>query len=238
VFDQFFYFSTATELEGGGLGLQNVQGSIRTNSLGDAFVPWLWIVSPNNSIQLIPVTPNTSGKPYYNCEVLLIGSRRLLSIEAVNYPKENVLSNQEVAPAQPIPDGIVWLEPHITSQKTDGWSWAGWMINFEYIPGDPGFRGANACEPPSHGPNGERYVLRVSDTEVLIVIITEDGTVTVLVYRLGDDGCWYFGVTPDTYEPPPQPGATVPEMLPLVLAEYLIQSANGNFLDAPFFPIF
>ncbi|MBC8523278.1 hypothetical protein H8D29_05070 [PVC group bacterium] len=232
--NQFFYFYAYEEIEENIWVEIHVQGSIHTTVNGDEFVTWMWIIGDNNSIELIPVTPNTVGDPYYDTSIFTIGSRRVIYTFGVNYPKQSTTTNRKSDSPQPIPDGVVLLErPPPSPSLGQGWNWAGWMVTLQYLEGG---RGGSQCDPPDSGPNGERYTIPLNDREVLIIIITADGTITILLYRLGDDGCWRFGASPDTYEPPPLPGSSVAQTLPLVYAEYLAQLANGEFEDAPPFP--
>jgi len=209
-----------------------VEGIVHSSPSGESVITWMWIID-GSSIEFIPITPEEATDPYYEVSIHNLGeSRRVISLHAKNYPKGSPLSQRKGERAQPLPSGFVLLDRPPLSPSDAGWAWGGWLLTFDRIEDDD----AGECTPPNPGGGGERYVIPVSETEILIVIIHEDGTVTVLVYRLGADGCWRFGVTPDTYEPPPLPGFTGAQAAEYALAEYVYQFIQGNFQHIPPFP--
>ena len=211
-----------------------VEGFIQSSADGTSAISWMWILD-GTSVELIQLFPDSPADPHYKCEVHALGSsRKLITVTAINYPKGSPTSNRFLKRGQPLPNGVVILETPAISNTFEGWSWGGWMLSFDRIEDDSG----GECKEPNAGVGGERYVIPISDTEILIIIINEDGTVTVLVYRLGADGCWRFGVTPDTYVPPPLPGFTGPQSVSLALTEYLYQYMHGHFQSAPPFPVY
>lgn len=235
--DSFFYFTLYEEVEDNVFIEINVEGALHTTANGDSYVTWMWIIEDDNSIELIPIIPDALGEPYYECNFFTIGSRRVIDIRAVNYgSKYPTTTNRKGITAQPIPDGVVILERPPMSIAKDGWNWGGWMVSFSYLDGEDRGDSGSECAPPNPGPNGERYTIPLNEREVLIIIITEEGLITILLYRLGDDGCWRFGASPSL--PTPPPGLSVPQTMPLVMSEYLIQLQNGHFLNAPPFPVY
>ncbi len=233
--ENYFYFTAFEEIDENTYVEFNVEGVFHTSADGNSFVTWMWILGEDNSIELIPIIPDAAGEPHYTCKVFTIGTRRVLDIRGVNYSKLPVWDNRSGFSSQPIPDGVVLLERPPMSLVKEGWNWEGWMISFSYLDGDNRDGGETECEPPNPGQGGERYTIRLNAREVLIVIITPDGMITVLLYRLGDDGCWRFGASPSY--PTPPPNLTVPQTMTLVYAEYMYQLKNGNFVNAPPFPI-
>lgn len=210
-----------------------VEGIVNTAPSGESTITWMWIID-GTSIEFIPTIPEEPTDPYYDVSVHNLGDgRRVIAQYAMNNPKVNPTS-QRPERTNPLPSGFALIERPPLATEDAGWSWGGWLISFDRIEDDAG----GECKPPSQGNGGQRFTIPVSETEVLIVIINEDGTVTVLVYRLGEDGCWRFGVTPDSYEPPPLPDFTGAQSAQLALEEYVYQLLHGNLGHMPPFPTF
>jgi len=220
---EFFYFEVDHPDENGIAEKLLVEGVFRIENDGDVLVSWMWIIS-ESGIELIQLIDSGPDSKYFQCTAYETGSNhRTIDLNAVGYLRGEYL---------PIPECVVVfteLEPMVSG----GWKWNGDFVGNETD--GSGSNGSGDCEEPAASPGDERYVIRISDTEVLVIIIS-DGKITVLIYRKGMDGCWRFDSAPADMNDPNLPDYTVGQTLPLVLVEYISQMIDGQFDNAPPFP--
>ncbi len=220
--NEFFYFEIDHVNENGIYERLLIEGVFRLQNDGELSVSWMWIFS-DNGIELIQLHDLGSNNKFFECIAYQIGAnQRVMDVNAVGYLRGEHL---------PIPECVVVF----TAQNpavSGGWKWNGDFVGNET---DGSGSGSGDCEEPASAPGDERYVIRISDTEVLVIIIS-NGKVTVLIYRKGVDGCWRFDSAPADTNDPNLPSYTVGQTLPLVLTEYLMQLVNGQIDNAPPFP--
>jgi|GEM_PF-6317847 hypothetical protein len=223
--NEFFYYRVDHEDENGDYETLLIEGVFQEDSEGNLSVPWMWAFL-EGEVEIIQLFDSGPDSKYFECNAYQAGeTHRTIDLNAVGFLRGEHL---------PIPECIVVfssLEIAPGVSTTSGWKWNGEFVGNET---DGSGAGSGDCE-DSALPGDERYVIPISDTEVLVVII-RNGHITVLIYRKSIDGCWRFDSAPADNNDPNLPGYTVGQTLPIVLTEYLMQIINGQHDEVPPFP--
>jgi hypothetical protein len=223
-FSAWFYPENAPEI-----ALQGVIAFDETTN--EMSVPWAWLVQ-EDGITLLQLTdgglnlPHVRIRPFEGNETTM-----LLEVDPIGFREEE----------QPVGESLVLLEKQ---PSTTSWVWNGFaFMQSEIDEGiyQMGVLGVptmtDPCGAPPTNANDTTHIYRLSEKEVLIFVLNEDGTVTILVYRQDQNGCWKWSRNPDSHEPPPLPDFSFPDILPFVIDAYASYMINGGQITVPPEPI-
>ena len=224
VFNAWFFQESLPDVQ--------LQGVMQIDEVtGEITIPWAWLFE-TDGISLLQLNDGGFDLPHVQLTPFEGNtSTMLLEVDPFGYREEE----------QPVPESLVMLERPL---DTSTWDWNGVaFLQSEIDDGvyQMGMLGVptmtDPCGMPPTNENDTTHIYRLSDKEVLIFIVNDDGTVTILVYRRDRNGCWKWSRNPDTHIPPPLPDFTFPEILPTVIEAYAAEMINGGQQYIPIEPI-
>ncbi|MBC8202761.1 MAG: hypothetical protein H8E91_02930 [Planctomycetes bacterium] len=224
VFNAWFFQESLPDVQ--------LQGVIAIDeTTGEMTVPWAWIVEPNG-ISLLQLNDGGLNLPHVQLTPLE-GNDSTMLLEVDPYGYRTV--------EQPVPESLVLLDQPLGDTT---WRWNGIAFLQSEIDDSMYQMGMldvptvmDPCGMPPSNANDTTNVYRLSDKEILIFIVNEDGTVTILIYRRDRNGCWKWSRNPDSYVPPPLPDFSFPEILPTVIEAFAAEMINGGQQYIPIEPV-
>jgi hypothetical protein len=175
--------------------------------------------------------------------------------QVTSYTKWAVLTVLNINyPESPVPNGLSLMSA-MAPGASGGWNWSGflWVTEDEIwdsieSTGSPLQTSASPSPCQNLPFEGDtRQLIPLGNNLWLLIVVRADGSVHMIVYEQGEDGCWQVAFYPSLPGDPGWPGGTISEPLPpdhtfdesmaILWHAWLVHAAEGEIIGIPGGPV-